>query len=443
MEKQIKTQINLTQLIKRLRILLIVGICTMGFFHCLDSYFKKLAAEKQALLYKLTAITSTLSTSINGDIHQHLFNKYPHKDGIKSNDQNSNYAALQKKLFNAFQINQLRSSIYTLVLDSSADSGKPIFKFGIASSENPFFRHSYVSYPKELLETYYSGGTLLDYEDENGTWISSWTPIKNKNGKVVGVVQADYPFNDFIINANKILLKEFAISLIFLALICLFLNNVFSSLIKRENAIGSLNDLIESQKSMITETKIAKEKAEEAVKAKSRFLANMSHEIRTPLNGVMGLTNLLLNTNPNSKQKQYLDSVVTSSETLMVVINDILDISKIEAGKLTIQNKSFNLKNTFSQIIEMMNSKAVESGLELELVIDPLLPEILIGDPARLSQILYNIVGNSIKFTEKGKVIIVASLKEKEASRIWVEFKISDTGYWHSRRKIIFHIWCF
>ena len=198
----------------------------------------------------------------------------------------------------------------------------------------------------------------------------------------------------------------------------------------QQKNIGSMSIYLDitDRKKAEEELKKAKEIAEQSMKAKSRFLANMSHEIRTPLNGIMGITNLLLNTEPTDKQKRYLDAIVTSSETLMVVINDILDISKVEAGKLTIEAKNFKIKDTISQVVEIMNSKAIEKSLILEEIIDNKIPEVIIGDSARISQILYNVVGNAIKFTEKGKVSLKVSINKISDSQVWIEFKITDTG---------------
>lgn len=169
-------------------------------------------------------------------------------------------------------------------------------------------------------------------------------------------------------------------------------------------------------------------KAEQAAKEKSRFLANMSHEIRTPINGVVGLTNLLLETELTSKQKKYLEAIVSSSETLMVVINDILDLSKMDAGKLTFANKPFKIKTTLLQVIEMMDSKAIHKGLELNYSEKNNLPKYLFGDEARLNQIMYNLIGNAIKFTDKGFVSVDVETQFDTENQCYLLVTISDSG---------------
>ena len=170
------------------------------------------------------------------------------------------------------------------------------------------------------------------------------------------------------------------------------------------------------------------QKATEAAESKSRFLANMSHEIRTPLNGIMGLTELLIKGGLNLQQKKYIEAIKASSETLMVVINDILDISKIESGKMEIKKKAFNLQLCISQMIELMEAKAAEKDLQLISNIDGEIPEIIIGDEARLNQMLFNLVGNAIKFTQTGSVKIDANLVGIKNGKAEIKINVKDSG---------------
>jgi PAS domain S-box-containing protein len=260
-------------------------------------------------------------------------------------------------------------------------------------------------YPKELAAAYFcdeqailaSGQALVNHEEKttdaagNERWLlSTKVPLRNHAGKVVGIV-------------------------------------------------GMGHD-ITHRKEEERETQKAREAAEAANRAKSEFLANMSHEIRTPLNGIVGMTDLALDTELTPEQQEYLETVKLSADTLLAVINDILDFSKIEAGKIDLDVSDFDLRDALESTLKTVAVRADEKGLELLCEVAPEVPEQVRGDSSRLRQVLLNLVGNAIKFTERGEVAVRVQIETFEGRECLLRFTVADTGIGipSEKQKLIF-----
>ena len=168
--------------------------------------------------------------------------------------------------------------------------------------------------------------------------------------------------------------------------------------------------------------------AEEAVKSKQQFLSNMSHEIRTPMNAIIGFTKVLLKTGLSAKQKEYLTAIKMSGDALIVLINDILDLAKVDAGKMSFDQTPFKMALSISTMLHLFETKILEKNLKLVREYDKAIPQVLVGDPVRLHQIILNLLSNAVKFTTNGKITVSVKLQSEDEEKVAIEFSVTDTG---------------
>ncbi|EJJ1587236.1 two-component sensor histidine kinase BarA [Salmonella enterica] len=195
-----------------------------------------------------------------------------------------------------------------------------------------------------------------------------------------------------------------------------------------DQATSDLRETLEQMEIQNVELDLAKKRAQEAARIKSEFLANMSHELRTPLNGVIGFTRLTLKTELNPTQRDHLNTIERSANNLLAIINDVFDFSKLEAGKLILESIPFPLRNTLDEVVTLLAHSSHDKGLELTLNIKNDVPDNVIGDPLRLQQVITNLVGNAIKFTESGNIDILVEKRALSNTKVQIEVQIRDTG---------------
>ncbi len=210
----------------------------------------------------------------------------------------------------------------------------------------------------------------------------------------------------------------------------IWLHLTYNPVMENDRVIGvcivarDVTDLVHFRENMIA----ARQRAEQSEQLQEQFLANMSHEIRTPLNGIVGMSNLLLNTPLNEEQEEFLKTILHSSDTLLFLINDILDLSKIKAGKFKIEKIPMNIFQVVEEASAPFRARAQEKGIRFSVMMDPFIPKVLSGDPHRLMQVLNNLLSNAIKFTQEGMVKLEVEVVDRNDDTVWLDIAVSDTG---------------
>jgi signal transduction histidine kinase/CheY-like chemotaxis protein len=398
----------------------ILAIASLGLFY---TWHAAREGQLRAVQSELLQLARVAATQVNGDAHR----------AMKSNAQagSAEHLQLLEPLVAFHKATADVIYVYTAILQ-----GEQIYfvlgtdyLYKVVDDELP---------PDRILEPYNTPDPALRHalihhepavndhpvQEKLRSYMSAYAPFFDSQGEFVGVVGIDMWVHDLdarLASIRRTGLTAFA-AVTLLSLLAGYMTFRLSLTARRARR----RDRIIRRKlaHAKSQAEVQAERAESGSRAKSEFLAMMSHEIRTPMNGVLGFANLLLDTKLDSEQREFVENIRCSGDALLTIINDVLDYSKIEAGKLSVDNMEFNLRSVCNEVRSLLQPSAAAKGLTLNLQFAPSIPESLIGDPVRVRQILLNLVGNAIKFTTSGSVSIEVSSVDADQVRV----SVIDTG---------------
>jgi signal transduction histidine kinase len=322
---------------KNILLIVILGYVTLTVCFVVWSYRLTIHQAEQASLMRLLGIANALALQIDGDQHETLMERYKTKDAIRSSGQDSVYERLHNILAQNQTVNMLKTPLYTIVFDSTDKK----FVFAVTSANTPYFRHPYNSYPQSLMEKQQEGVMIPMYEDEFGMWLSAFSVIKNKQGEVVALVQADEPFEAFIGAARAEAFEHILFGLVVSVLFLLILMRLLQPIFKKEQ-----------------QDKEALAQAHEQIVALDHFrkemIANLSHDLRTPIASMMGFSDALLQKKQiltEEDRERYLNIIGKEARRVNKMIGDLFDLSKLDAGQIVLHKESFNLDEIAQDVL--------------------------------------------------------------------------------------------
>lgn len=380
--------------------LLFMGLIALSVL--LFQYRTQLGIFEAKELARLSAISNTLALSLDGNELEALKARYPDKDDVKLNEDDSSYFRIREKLLGAMKANDLSTTIYTM----SRDDEQGDFYFLVSTSDTPFWKHTYMEFPEVLVEKYDTGGTIPPYEDENGTWLSAFAPVKNSAGQTVALLQIDEKFDTFIMDARAMILRNLFAVLVILSIIAAFMIYILQS-------IGRGRERVE------------KERMELEIFRKE-LIANVSHDLRTPLASIQGyLETVMLKKDQLDKEKlyRYVDISLSSAQKLRKLIDELFDLSLLESRQTASRSEQFNIAELLMDVATHSKETAALKGIEVKLDVAEALPYVY-AEIALIERVLQNIIGNSIKYCESGNEVRISGMPAGNE----VEIGITDNG---------------
>ncbi|MDP4587485.1 MAG: HAMP domain-containing histidine kinase [Flavobacteriales bacterium] len=381
-----------------------VLLLALGFFLSVslilgfNLYFTQIKIYQDKELSKLAGIVNTLAPQIDGDQHQYLVDKYA-MDGISMNDEDSIYYQIHQQLERATSSNELNSTLYTMIYSQAMEK----FCFGVASSARPFWKHPYRDYPAELLSKYEVGGVIEPYQDSNGTWLSAFAPVKNAQGEVVAVLQADERFDKFIMEAKNAVWKNILVMMLIVGALTGLMLYIVRRLVKQQSKLD--------------------EQKEEIVKFRKELIANVSHDLRTPLASIQGyLETVLLKRDrlDDERINKYLQTSLRNTAQLNNLIEELFELSKLESKERKLNLESLVLPELAHDIVNSHRIIAAEKEVELQLDVTGSVQAVK-ADIALIDRVIVNLLSNAIKFSPQGGLVSIRIQQENKKVNVIVE----------------------
>lgn len=416
----------------RLKIIISVYVCliSLGLYNAFHSYYSNISQAKQSAFSKLYTISNILGNQLDGDLHERLTKNFTEKDQIKNSSQDKDYEKLHKLLADVKSSSGLNTSIYTLF--PSPDHQK--FFFGVSSNDIPYYRHLYHTPPKELINNYNLGGFLDEYKDENGIWISAFSPIKNNKGEVVAVVQVDQNFKDFIRAVNKKLIGDISFLILIYAVIGFLLFRFLKEVLKKEENFierqNLYNNQLEQEVSKRTEElNISNKKLIAVNKELESFFYSTSHDIRGPLCRIMGLSNLAKN---EDDKQELVELIEIESLKMDNMLKKMILVNNLRTKTLNIE--SVSVFDTISDVLAQVKKKYNKSKAQVNIKMETQTLKIFESDQELLETIFVNLIDNAFKFSDpKNPKINISSFIDENGI---LSVSVGNNGLQFSKKEL-------
>ncbi len=414
------------------RIIFVVmsALVLLVFYFIIHGYVQNLNQSQAAVIKRLHTIAFTSAKLIDGEEHQLLLEKYSHRDDIQQNNDDSLYNKVHETLSTIAEINNLETPIYTLVFFPSDSS----VRFVASSSAYPYYLHTYERYPKEIIAHYTTGHDLDEYEDENGTWLSSFAPIKDRSGKTVALIQADQKFDSYLAAARTELIGNTVLSvgiiIPFVILLYLFVSKLLKKQVENQELLHEQNEEIKTQSDIIEKNNLDLEKKviERTLELEKRneeinnFLYHSAHDVQAPLATLKGLLSLARKDLTDAQALEYIQRMESTTEVLERIIQIIKQVHEIK------NSSSRTVATSLQHVIERSVYNLDIQPEEMEVLSE--LPDKfqLVTDPKLLQMALYELLKNAYQYRSKknGSSFVKLSIANQTQDEIYIG--IDDNG---------------